>query len=265
MSPLDGLLEPGAFDALVLVAMRIGGMMLLAPTFSSKQVPMRFRTAILVVLTILLWPVARHAEVAAVAVTPGTALVETMLGMVIGLGVGMAVWAAEMAGDLIAMQTGLSGASSLDPVTFQSSPTVGTFFRLVAVTLLLSLDMHLVIIDGLAASFRAAPLGAPMDWAAGAQAMVLSGATLFTTGLRMAAPVMAAILTLNIALGMLARAAPQLQLLSISYALQIGVGLFVLAGSLPFVAAALLGWQGGFDHLVGRLLDAFHPVAAGTR
>jgi flagellar biosynthetic protein FliR len=269
MGGLDLLLAPGGANALILVSFRVTGLVLLAPTFSSRQIPMRYRVMLLLLLSALLWPVAWHraagTPIAALDITPSNALTETVIGMVIGLGVLVTVAGSELAGDLIAMQTGLGGASTLDPVTYQSTPTVGTFFRLVTITLLLSLDMHLVLIDALAATFRVIPLGATVNVANGMKAMAMSAGTLFTIGLRMAAPTMVAILTLNVALGVLSRAAPQLQILQLMTPMQIMLGLFVLAGSLPLMAAVMTGWQGGFDSLVGHLLDAFQPTSVAVR
>jgi flagellar biosynthetic protein FliR len=262
---LDALLAPGAADALVLVALRVGGLILVAPIFASKQVPPRFRVVLLLLLAALVWPSAQRAAAGTVALTPAAALGETMIGMALGFGVALIVGAGEMAGDLIAMSTGLSGASAIDPITFQSTPTLGIFYRLITLTLLFSLDLHLVLIDGLASSFRAIPLGAQIDVAGGARAMAGSATILFITGLRMAAPVVGAVLTLNIALGVLSRAAPQLQVLSVAFSLQTGLGLLVLGGSMPFVAAMLAGWPAQYDHIVGRMLDGFAPHAALVR
>jgi flagellar biosynthetic protein FliR len=259
VSPLDALLVPGGADAVVLAGLRVGGLVLLTPTLAARQVPMPWKASLLVLLTAMVWPFAQASVPAGTvpALTPAAALGETMVGMVLALGAALIVAAAEVAGDVIAMQTGLSGASSLDPVSFTSTPTLATFLRLVVLALLLVFDLHLVLVDGLAASFAVIPVGAPLDLAAGARALAETGVLVFTMGMRMAGPVVAAVLVLNVALAVLAKAAPQLQVISVAYSLQIGLGLFVVGGMLPFVAASLSGWQGPYDQLVGRLLDVF--------
>jgi len=125
-----------------------------------------------------------------------------------------------------------------------------------ALALLLSLNLHLVMLDAVAASMRLLPVGGEMDLAAGAAAMVRTGSTLFMLGLRFAAPVVAAVLIANVALAVLSRAAPQLNVLSVAFPLQIMVGLFALLAALPFIATFFTGWTGTYDSLVGGILNA---------
>lgn len=247
---------------MALVLARVSALCVLAPTFSSRQVPAMLQVAIIVLLTALAWPVARALAPGAVAIT-GPALVrEVLTGGALGLGVAVTVGAAEMAGDLIGTRIGLSGAASLDPVTFTQTPVMGTFMRLLVLTTLLTLDLHLVLVDGLVASFRAVPLDATGGLEAMAITLAGSAAPLFADGLRMAAPVLVTIIVLDVALGLLAKAAPQLQVMSVSYALQTGIGLLTMGAALPFVVASLGGWTGTYDAFVDRALAAF---ATGSR
>jgi flagellar biosynthetic protein FliR len=113
------------------------------------------------------------------------------------------------------------------------------------------------MLDALAASTRYAPVGGTVDAAAGARAMLSLGGLLFATGFKFAAPVVAAVMVANVALAVLSRAAPQLNILSVAFPLQIGVGLFALAASLPLIATHFGAWEGSYDGLLGRLLGAF--------
>lgn len=261
MDLLQGLVSPGGGDSVALVLCRITGLFLLAPMFTARGVPGPFRATLVVLFTLLIWPVAREAAPGPVAITPATAATEVLIGALLGFAAGLVVAAAEMAGEVIGQSSGLSGAASIDPITFAQTPSVGIFFRLVVLTTLITLDMHLVVLDGLAASYRVAPLGAPLDLGAGAMAMLSLTTRVFADGLRMAAPVMVAILVLNTALGLMSKAAPQLQILSILFPLQTGVGLIVLGASMPFVVSSITGWQGGYDAAVDRVLSA---LLAGT-
>jgi flagellar biosynthetic protein FliR len=91
----------------------------------------------------------------------------------------------------------------------------------------------------------------------GAASMASLGASLFAMGLRFAAPVIAAVLVTNAALAVLSRAAPQLNVLSVAFPIQIGVGLFVLAASLPLIATVLTNWQTGYDGMLTSVFRAF--------
>jgi flagellar biosynthesis protein FliR len=251
------LLAPGSATALVLLGFRVGGMVLIAPVFTSRVLPTSVRTAVLVLLAWLLHPVAHASAAGPIAITPAAALSETLIGLSIGLGAAMLVGAAEAAGELLAVQMGLSGAASLDPLTQVSVPVLGQFTSLFAITLMLSVDGHLVMLDAVAESLRFLPVGSELNLGAGLSAMVATGSTLFVLGLRFAAPVLAVVLLANVALAVLSRAAPQLNVLSIAFPLQIGLGLFALAAAIPTIGAFYLGWSTVYHEMLGRTLGAF--------
>jgi flagellar biosynthesis protein FliR len=253
------LLEPGSAATAVLVGARVGGMILIAPVFSSRTVPMMVRTALLVVLVVVLQPVALAAPGTGAALTPGALLSETLIGFAMGLGAAVFVGAAEAAGDLLAVQMGLSGAASLDPLTMHSVPVLGQFTSLLAVALLLAMDGHLLMIDSVAASFRYLPVGAPIDVQGGLSAMISLGSTLFLLGLRFAAPVLGVVLIANASLAVLGRAAPQLNILSVAFPVQIGVGLVALSAAVPLVSTFFAGWGGEYDGVLTRVFDAMQP------
>jgi flagellar biosynthesis protein FliR len=255
------LFAPGSAATAVLVGARVGGVLLIAPVFASRTVPMMLRTAILVLLVVLIHPVALAVPGAEPVLTPGTVIAETLIGFAIGLGAALFVGAAEAAGDLLAVQMGLSGAASLDPLTNHSVPVLGQFASLFAVALLLAVDAHLIMVDSIAASLRYLPPGTPIDVQAGLGAMASLGSTLFLLGLRFAGPVVAVVLIANAALAVLGRAAPQLNVLQVAFPVQIGVGLLALTASIPLIATFFNGWAGEYDGLLTRLFGALHGGA----
>jgi flagellar biosynthetic protein FliR len=257
------LFAPGAASALVLTACRTGGVVLIAPVFSGRVVPAPMRTAVVVLLALLLQPTARAAAATTPLITPGSVLSETLIGLVIGLGAAVIVAAAESAGELLAAQIGLSGAAVVDPLSLQQSTALGQFMHLFALSLLLSTNGHLVMLDALAASVRQLPLGAPIDASAGLGEAVGTGAHLFALGFRFAAPVVAVVLIANVALAVLSRAAPQLNILQLAFPVQILVGLSALIVSIPVLGAWFLGWDAAYDGIVGRVFSAL--VGGGVR
>jgi flagellar biosynthetic protein FliR len=258
--PFD-LFAPGAASVLVLLSSRIGGLVLIAPVFSARTVPMRVRTVLVLIMTLLMQPVALSRAVAGAAVTPAAVLGETLVGFAIGLGAAVFVGAAEAAGELVATQSGMSGAALMDPLNHTQVPLLASFTQIFAVTLMLAFDAHLVMIDAVAASTRFAPVGSALDAAGGAKAMLSLGGMLFATGFRFAAPVIAAVMVTNVGLAVLSKAAPQMNILSVAFPLQIGVGLFALAATLPLIATHFGAWEGTYDALLTRLLGAFAPGA----
>ena len=249
------LFAPGTAPALALLGARVGGLVMVAPVFSARSMGGMLRAGLVVLLTLLLGPIA-HDAAQATALTPASLLGETAVGFAIGLGAAILVGAAEAAGDLMGIQIGLSGAALFDPMSGASVPALGQFMQLFAITLLLSFNLHHVMIDALAASVRAVPLGAPLDLERGVGAMVSLGGTLFGLGLRFAAPVIAAGLVTNVALAVLSRAAPQLNVLAVAFPVQIAIGLFTLFASLSLIATFFGGWTGTYDAMLDRVFGA---------
>ena len=256
-SPVD-LLTPASVNALLLLAFRLGGMLLVAPVFSARTVPMMVRTSLLVLLTWFLAPVAVGASApdGAPALTALNALTETMIGFAIGFGAAVLIAGAEAAGELLSLSIGLSGAAALDPISHASTPILGQFANLFAIALLLSIDAHVGMLDALAATLRFLPVGAAVEAAAGAAAMVALGTKLFFLGLQFAAPVIMVVMLANLALGVLSRAAPQMNILAVAFPIQIGLGLLALFASLPLVATFFIGWDAVYDSVVSHVLFA---------
>jgi len=246
------LFAPGSPQTLVLLAVRLSGMVLVAPVFSTKAVPVTVRTCIIILLTALLQPMALAQMTSVPAITPETFVAEALIGFALGLGAALLVGAASVAGDLMGMQVGLSGAAVLDPINNSSENVLGTFGNLFAVTLLLAVDAHLVMIDAVARSVQMIPVGGGIH-AVGIYAMVRSASVLFGLGLQFAAPVVAAVLIANCALAILSRAAPQLNILSVAFPVQIGIGLVALGASIPFIGAFYHGWSGVYTEMLDRV------------
>lgn len=251
------LLSPASVATLVLTVFRVGGVVLMAPIFSSRLMPVTLKTGFVVVLSWLLHPMALGAVQGEVLLTPAHVIGEMMVGLAIGLGAAVLIGAAEAMGDLLAVQIGLSGASALDPLTNISVPVLGQFSNLFAVTLMLSVDGHLVMLGALARSFQLLPAGGEIDMAAGGRSMVAMGSTLFIVGVRFAAPVLATVLLANVAMAILTRAAPQLNILSIAFPIQIAIGLFAFAASIPAIGTFYLGWNDVYSGMIGVVLQSF--------
>lgn len=242
-------------SALGLLLFRFSGLFLVAPVFSAAVVPVRVKAALTLLLTVLLGPVALGAAAPDASLTPATILTELVVGLTLGLGAAVFVAAAEAAGDMMAVQTGLSGASLVDPLTRNQVPVLGQLLGLTTLMLILALDGHVLMLEALHRSLVMVPPGATADFAGGAANAVHVGSTLFLLGLQFAAPVIGALMIGHVALGILARTVPQLNVLMMAFPLQIAVGLFVLAVTLPAVATAFTSWPESYGGLVGEMLE----------
>ncbi len=238
---------PGVAAALVLTALRVGGLLLIAPAWSAQSVPMRLRTALLVIFAVLLLPAAKaNVQLESLRITPATFLSETAVGFVIGMSAALVIGAAEFAGELMTVTIGLSGAAIFDPINNTQGAILQQFMQLLALVLVLIGGGHLIMLQAVAQSFSSMPLGAPIDLGGGFHAVVLAARSIFFTGVQFASPVIAAVLLMNLALAVLGRAAPQLNIMSLAFPLQIGLGLLTFAGSLAIVVHAMTDWTPGF-------------------
>jgi flagellar biosynthetic protein FliR len=113
------------------------------------------------------------------------------------------------------------------------------------------------MLDALAASLQHVPVGSAVDMQAGAASLVSLGSTLFALGLRFAAPVVALVLIGNVALAVLSRAAPQLNILSLAFPVQIGLGLFAFGAALPMIALWFQSWDAAYDGVLTRVFQSF--------
>ena len=251
-------------QALLLVSTRLTGLFLLAPLFSSRVIPMRVRSALLLMFSFLLLPGSLEAGEPGFQVTPTALVAEAVLGMVLGLGAAIFVAAAESTGDMLAVQMGLSGANVLDPSSGTQMPVLGQFLGLFVVTMILATGGHLALLETLDLSFEAFPLGTPLNMEEGIPAAADLLGTQLVLGLRFAAPVVAAMMIGNAALGVMAKTVPQLNVLMMAFPLQIAIGLFTLSFSLPLIAGFFTDWPDRYPDLASDVLQHFVPTGEGS-
>jgi flagellar biosynthetic protein FliR len=222
------LLEPYLACASLVLA-RCSGTLLLAPIFSAETIPLRIRGAFALLLTLVLsahlGPVLSERSALALAFA---AVGELLVGLVIGLLFRFVLLVVEMAGELAGLQMGFAFAQLVDPLTQESSDVTAQLLGALTVLLLLAADGHRWIIAALAASFRTVPLATSLSRLGSISEVVPLFGAVIATALRLAAPVVVALLMCNVALALLARAAPQLSLFFLGFGISIGVGLIVL-------------------------------------
>lgn len=227
--------------------------MLVAPVLSARTIPAMVRAAVAVLLTGLLIAVTPMVA-EGFALGPGALASEMVVGLGIGFGAAVLLAGAELAGDVLAVQTGLSGANTLDPLTGMGTAVLGQLLSLFVMVLFLVTGGHLVLLDALAQSFQVIPAGVGIDVTAGAWEIGQIFGLLFVQGLRFAAPIIAAVSIGYVALGVLARTSPQLNMLAVAFPLQIGLGFFMLAGALPLAATFYANWPEHVSGLAERFI-----------
>ena len=212
-----------------------------APLWSTAGIPRRTRVILGLCVTIALVPALPTMP----AVAPGslTGLWILAQQMLIGIGMGFAARivfsAVDMAGEFIGAQMELGFATAYDPLSSSQTPVISEFLSLIGLLLFLSLNGHLIYIATLAQSFYAIPVSANPLGAASWLNLVELGSKIFSAGLLLALPVVIALMITNIALAVLTRAAPQLNIFALGFPLTLTGGFVALAISMNYLAVPL--------------------------
>ena len=223
---------------------RVLGLIAASPLFGNTAVPVSVKVSLGVILAAIMAPaLATLPAVDPMSMQGMLILVQEML---IGLGMGFTmrvVFAAiEMAGEVSSLTMGLGFASFFDPNTAGRSSAVGQMLTLIATMAFLAMNAHLVLLETLAESFITMPISAtPMSTGA-PLALALWGGKIFSTGLQLALPIVAALLITNVALGILTRAAPQLNLFGVGFPITLTVGFLLIGATLPYLNMPIQNW-----------------------
>lgn len=164
---------------------------------------------------------------------------EMLIGSLIGFSLRVVFAAIDVAGELAGMQMGLSFAILYDPQTAGQTPVITNFLTLITMLIFLASNGHLLIISLLAESYALLPISTTPFAADSLRTVVASGATLFSLGLMLAMPIVAALLIANIGLGVLTRVAPTLNLFAVGFIVTLIAGFIVMSLCLPYLGVAL--------------------------
>jgi flagellar biosynthetic protein FliR len=223
---------------------RIGALLMAAPVFSAASVPMRLRVLLALAVTILVEPLLP--QPAGVDPLGATALVivaqQIAIGIAIGFVLQLAFNALVFGGQVIAYSMGLGFAHLMDPQNGVQVPTVSQFYLIFATIAFLAVDGHLRLLALVVESFTALPIAADGITQNALWSLTLWGARLFADGLLMGLPVVAALLLVSIGMGMVSRAAPQLNIFAVGFPVTLGVGFVLMWVSLPQALGLFLDW-----------------------
>lgn len=242
----------------LLVSVRVGAAIASLPAPFGSLAPNQVRVALGLFLSIAL--VLPHPEVAdTIHLDPlwmaGAALGEGLVGAAIGLVARLCLAAAEAAGEVISGSMGMGFAQQFDPTLGSEASVVGRVLTQLAVLVFFAMQGHHAVIAGLARSLEAAPVGAAWNGTVMANALDL-GRDLVAAGLRIASPVMGTMLIVQLGVALTARAAPRLQVFSISYAIAASVGMLILVIAAPTLAEAIAAHVRDVPERIAALLMA---------
>ncbi|MDN5344689.1 MAG: flagellar biosynthesis protein FliR [Clostridia bacterium] len=222
-----------------LVLVRTTAFFVTAPFFGIRGVPPLVKVGLGLLVATLIFPVLPAGQ-PAFASGPAYALAalnEALAGLALGYLASLIFSAIQVAGQLLDIHMGLAMASLFDPQNAATTTIMGQFFAILGLLLFFQLDGHHTLLLALQESFRLLPLGGVSFAGSLTWGVVKLFSGMFSLALRIAAPVIAVLLIADLALSLIARTVPQLNVFILGFPLKIGLGLVVLIAILPLLAA----------------------------
>jgi len=229
----------------LLALARVSGVVVFVPIPGFSAGPDASRVVLALAVTIALFPAwpafaVQEGQTLAVARLLGAIGAETVFGAAVGLAIAFLLEGVQLASQVLGLQAGYSYASTVDPTTQADTTTLQLMAQLLAGTLFFAFGFDRQVLATLARSLESAPGGAFALDGDAIQAITRLGATIFTTGVQLAIPVVALLVLLDIAFAVLGRLHAQLQLLSLSFAIK-------MLTALAFLAVVLSAYPGVFE------------------
>jgi flagellar biosynthesis protein FliR len=241
--------------AFFLVLGRVTPLFVLAPLFSAKQIPGQVKGIIGVALAIGLTGLAmrgQHIPTQPLQVA-GLLVVNILVGLLFAYAIGALMWAVQTAGGLADIVSGFSFGATVDPINGNPGGTFNELYGLIGLMLFIAIGGDAWMLRGIARTFTLVPLTKAPQLGSLANAAEISFASIFTSAVEVAAPVIMALLITDVAFGMVSRVVPQMNVFSVAFPLKVGVSLLVVAATLPFLG----GWlQGQIYTSVATALNA---------
>lgn len=243
------------YSTFIFVLVRTGAILMTAPIFGAFNIPMQLKLAFALLLAVLLTPLAPAAPMPQTLAGVVMSLAgEVMIGAAIGLAIKFVFTGIEYAGQVASFQMGIGMASAYDPINSAQVTVLGKLLSILTLLVFLTVNGHLMVIMALKKSFDVIPpygftLSGPLM-----DGIVVFSKEIFILGLKFSAPVVAILIFVNVAMGIMARTVPQLNMFAIGFAVTISVGFVMILISLPVFEGAATSvfdsmWR-GVDNLL---------------
>jgi len=216
----------------VLLFARLGAVLMVAPAWGEQSTPTMMRLGVAVLITASLAPtLAGAAPRMPVQFTAAIPMVvsEVLIGLILGLGARLMMSALQVAGATVGIASGLGFAQQVDPIASQPSAIFSGFFSLLGVVMIMAAGLHRVMIEAAADSYTIFPPGAFPPIGDASTFVIDAVSNSFRLGIQIAAPVLIFSLVFNVALGLISRLIPQVQIFMTAMPLSVMMSLAVLA------------------------------------
>jgi flagellar biosynthesis protein FliR len=215
--------------------LRISALFMIAPVLGVRTVSPRVRLLLALLITVIVTPLLpAPAPVAMLSAEWfSTLLQQLLIGLVAGFVLLLVFEAVVMGAELISFGMGLGFAQLADPLRCASTPVIGQFLTVMATLLFLALGGHLILIEMIVASFTALPVGPRGLGVEQIGTLLRFAGIIFSGGLQLALPIVIALLTVNLAMGVVSRSAPTLNLFAVGFPVTLVAGLVLIRAGLP--------------------------------
>ncbi|MBX2989615.1 MAG: flagellar biosynthetic protein FliR [Bacteroidetes bacterium] len=221
-----------------LLFVRITSLIVVAPILGHQGIPVQVKVAFGLFFSFVLYPVAAgDAPPVTIEFLPFVLLIlhEAAAGILIGFATGLLFAGVRYAGELISLETGLSAASMFDPEAGKSTSVISELMYLMMLMVFLLLNGHHFVLEALYLSYTAIPIGGLTLSAAAFDGMLKLTGFIFIVAVKLAAPVMVAMFLISVALSILSRVMPQMNIFMVAFPLKIGAGFFAIMMAAPLL------------------------------
>jgi flagellar biosynthetic protein FliR len=242
---------------IALLLVRPGMLIGTTPAFGSSYAPIPVRIGLIVLISLVLMPVVALPASLAPAAMAFIALREAMIGLALAFSVQLVLVSAELAGHLAGFQLGFSYASLVDPQSGARNSVMSALYGMLALFVFLAIDGHHEMLRALAASYDAMPVGAwHVEGNIGMLVARMFG-LIFTVGLQLAAPVILVLMVVELALGLMARTMPSLNLMMSGAPVRLLIGLIAVMATLQVIPHVVSATVKPALELAARIASAF--------
>jgi flagellar biosynthetic protein FliR len=248
-------------SAMTLALVRVSGMVVFAPFFSSTALPVRAKAVFVLAVAFLLAPLVSTLPGARVTIGFAGLLGELAVGLVYGLTLALLNEMLLFAGQIVGLQLSFSLVNLMDPSSSIQTPLMGELFQLMGTLVVIGAGLDRILLASLVRSFRAAPLGSFAVAPASSVAIFRAAGGIFLAAVELAAPILAATMLVEVAVSLLGKLSPQLPVMNLTVPLKTLTGFLILTGSLALWPRFIEARFSGLLDLAERLIAAPGQVA----
>ena len=247
---------PGFLAAMTLAMVRVSGLLVFAPFFSSAALPARAKIVFTILVAYLLAPLVATLPHAKTEIGFESVISELAVGMVYGLSLALLNEMMLFAGQVAGMQLSLSLVNLMDPTSTIQTPLLGELFESMGLLVMIAAGLDRILLHSMVRSFQAVPLGGFVFTQASALVIVRAASGIFLAAVELAAPILAATMLVEVSISLLGKLSPQLPVMQLSVPIKTLTGMGLLSGALALWPRFIEARFSGLLDMAERLLGA---------